>query len=262
MHRDLKPANILLDEEDRALITDFGIARSVTGPGGGTVIGTVVGTLDYMAPEQARAEAADHRADIYAFGWMLSDMLVGRRQVGNGESAIADLIQRISRPAPSVRSVDPAIPQALDDIIMRCVQPDPALRYQRTQELLIDLEAVGGVSATSSGATRPHSHVTPVPHSRTITISLPSGLTSGRSPKWMAAGLVALVVGGGGFALYRAVTGSKAADFQRLRVSSQQHSRCRWRSCRSEMPPGTNRSIGWARPCRACSARQSDNPRP
>ncbi len=68
VHRDLKPGNILLDEEDRALITDFGIARSVTGTGGGTMAGTIVGTLEYMAPEQAQGSAVDHRADIYAFG--------------------------------------------------------------------------------------------------------------------------------------------------------------------------------------------------
>ena len=86
------------------------------------MVGTVVGTLDYMAPEQARAEAVDHRADIYAFGWILYDMLVGRRKVGNGESAIAELLDRMSKPAPSLRSVDPAIPQAIEDIVARCVQ--------------------------------------------------------------------------------------------------------------------------------------------
>ena len=79
VHRDLKPANILLDDNDHALITDFGIARSTAGTAGGTVVGTVVGTLDYMAPEQARGHTVDHRADIYAFGLILSDMLIGRR---------------------------------------------------------------------------------------------------------------------------------------------------------------------------------------
>ena len=87
VHRDLKPANILLDNDDHALITDFGIARSTEGTAGGTVVGTVVGTLDYMAPEQARGQTVDHRADIYAFGLILSDMLIGRRKTGQAAKA-------------------------------------------------------------------------------------------------------------------------------------------------------------------------------
>ena len=83
-------------------------------------------------------------------------MLVGRRKVGNGESAIAELLDRLSKPAPSLRSVDPAIPQAIEDIVARCVQPDPALRYQRTQELLIDLEAASGDGAASTTVWRRH----------------------------------------------------------------------------------------------------------
>ena len=211
VHRDLKPANILLDEDDQALITDFGIARSLTGPGGGTMIGTVVGTLDYMAPEQARAEAVDHRADIYAFGLILSDMLVGRRSVGDDRSALASLLDRISKPAVSIRSIDPSVPEALDDIVMRCVQVDPALRYQRTQDLLIDLEAAAG-STTGHAAPRWYTRVTPLPRAATITISLPSVLATGRSRKWVAGGLLALVAAGGGLAVYRVVTGTKAVS--------------------------------------------------
>ena len=214
VHRDLKPANILLDEDDNALITDFGIARSVTGPGGGTMAGTVVGTLDYMAPEQARGEAADHRADIYAFGLILSDMLIGQRKAGGaGVSGLAILIDRISKPPISIRTVDPAIPPALDDIVLRCVQTDPALRYQRTQELLIDLEAAAGdTTAAPRSYTRvaPVTPVTPVPRATTITISLPSILTPGRSRKWVAAALLTLAAAGGGLVLYRVLSRTTA----------------------------------------------------
>ena len=95
VHRDLKPANIMINAEGDALIMDFGIARSVTRPssaatiaglkpmrlsGGETMLGSVVGTVQYMAPEQARGLPADHRADIYAFGLILYDLLLGRRR--------------------------------------------------------------------------------------------------------------------------------------------------------------------------------------
>jgi tetratricopeptide (TPR) repeat protein len=217
VHRDLKPANILLDEDDNALITDFGIARSLTGPGGGTMAGTVVGTLDYMAPEQARGEAVDHRADIYAFGLILSDMLIGQRKAaGAGVSGLANLLDRISKPPISIRAVDPSIPEALDEIVLRCVQTDPALRYQRTQELLIDLEAASGDTTAQAGPrsyTRatPASPVTPqVPRGTTITIALPSVLTTGKSRKRAAAALLALAVAGAGLLVYRVVTRSTA----------------------------------------------------
>jgi len=212
VHRDLKPGNILLDEDEHALITDFGIARSISGPGGGTVVGTVVGTLDYMAPEQARAEAVDHRADIYAFGLILSDMLIGRRKVGAGSTALANLLDRISKPPTSIRGVDQSIPQELDDIVLHCVQTDPALRYQRTQELLIALEAASGESAAPSPSTRHYTRSVPAAQPRTITIALPSGLTAGGSRKWVAAGLTTVALAGGGYAVYRAVSAPKATN--------------------------------------------------
>jgi serine/threonine protein kinase len=140
VHRDLKPANIMIDEDDQALITDFGIARSSGNTGSG--VNAVVGTLAYMAPEQAQALPTDQRADIYAFGMMLREMLVGRAAAADGEQAVADLMQRIREAPPSLRTIDPAIPEPLDALVARCVQPDPAKRYQTSGELAAALAAL------------------------------------------------------------------------------------------------------------------------
>ena len=133
VHRDLKPANIMIDEEDQALIMDFGIAHSSSqGTSGG--VATVVGTLAYMAPEQAQAKPTDQRADVYALGMMFREMLVGR-PVADGQQAVADLMQRIKEAPPGVRTIDPLIPETLEALLSRCVEPDPANRFQSSTEL-------------------------------------------------------------------------------------------------------------------------------
>jgi eukaryotic-like serine/threonine-protein kinase len=141
VHRDLKPANVMIDADDNAVIMDFGIARSVSG-GSATVAGAVVGTLEYMAPEQAMAQAIDHRADIYALGLMLYDMLLGPRYQSRAESAVAELMARVQKPLAPARTIDPSIPEPLERVIDRCTQPDPAARYATTQDLVNDLELV------------------------------------------------------------------------------------------------------------------------
>jgi tetratricopeptide (TPR) repeat protein len=157
VHRDLKPANIMVDADGEGLVMDFGVARSVTGPPAGgaagtfpagamravaaaqTMVGSVVGTVEYMAPEQARAEAVDQRADIYAFGLILYDLLLGKIRAERTGSVMADLQKRMTESPPPVRSLDPTIPVALDKLIVRCVETDPAKRFQTTQELLGEL---------------------------------------------------------------------------------------------------------------------------
>ena len=159
VHRDLKPANIMIDVDGDAMIMDFGIARSTGGPGtenlpsgirppagrgvqrpaDGTMVGTVVGTVEYMAPEQARGEPVDQRADIYAFGLILYDMLVGRRRAEHAVSAVAELKRRMEQAPPSLKSIAPALPDALDALVARCLEPDPAKRFQTTEELAADL---------------------------------------------------------------------------------------------------------------------------
>ena len=122
VHRDLKPANIMIEGE-RAVIMDFGIARSTSGVGtiavrptgdaagvevgvdsettraADTVAGAVVGTIEYMAPEQARGEPVDQRADIYAFGLIVYDMLAGQRRAARAASAVAELQERLKHAA-------------------------------------------------------------------------------------------------------------------------------------------------------------------
>ncbi len=151
VHRDLKPANIMIDQDDQAVIMDFGIARSVSG-GGATMAGAVVGTLEYMAPEQAMAQPVDHRADIYAFGLILLDMLLGPRSATRAESAVSELMARVQKPLPALRSLDPALPESLERIVARCTHPEPAGRYQTTAQLAQDLELIdSGGRQTGTG---------------------------------------------------------------------------------------------------------------
>jgi tetratricopeptide (TPR) repeat protein/TolB-like protein len=165
VHRDLKPANIMVGGDDHALIMDFGIARSTSGTSGVALTQGVVGTLEYMAPEQARSEPADHRADIYAFGLILYDMLVGRHHVGVSESVVTDLMQRMRAVPPSARAIDPTVPEEIDRLINTCLEPDPSARFQTTEALaaaLARLDAdgrlIGGTTFTEAprAAAAPH----------------------------------------------------------------------------------------------------------
>jgi serine/threonine protein kinase/tetratricopeptide (TPR) repeat protein len=156
VHRDLKPANIMIDDSGEALIMDFGIARSTGAPAGtrvpgsttiisslklaqaqpdATVLGTVVGTVEYMAPEQARGVAVDLRADVYALGLIMYDMLAGRSRLTTAKNAIDELRQRMEQMPPTVKAIVPEIPRPLDRLISRCLEPDPAKRFQSTAEL-------------------------------------------------------------------------------------------------------------------------------
>ena len=142
VHRDLKPANIMIDADDQALILDFGIARSVDGSALATATNQVVGTIEYMAPEQAVGGAVDQRADVYAFGLIFSEMLVGRHGASTTESGLAILLERMHHAPPPVRTFDQDIPPALEAVVARCVQPEPAARYQTSSELAAALAAL------------------------------------------------------------------------------------------------------------------------
>jgi serine/threonine protein kinase/tetratricopeptide (TPR) repeat protein len=153
VHRDLKPANIMIDGQGGVLIMDFGIARSTSAgtAAGMTASGVIVGTVEYMAPEQAKGERVDARADIYSFGLILNDILLGRRQ--STSTGVAELMGRMQAPLASLRSIDATIPEWLDGLVNKCIQPDPANRYQSMSEVLADLEARTGRPVVSTGKT-------------------------------------------------------------------------------------------------------------
>jgi tetratricopeptide (TPR) repeat protein len=139
VHRDLKPANVMIDAEGRALLTDFGIARSIDAGTLHTAPGSVVGTLEYMAPEQARGETVDRRTDVYSLGLIFYEMLAGGRPRPAQAGGLAELLSRIEKGPPPIGSVAPDVPPPVQEIVSRCLEKDPGTRYASANDFLTDL---------------------------------------------------------------------------------------------------------------------------
>jgi tetratricopeptide (TPR) repeat protein/predicted Ser/Thr protein kinase len=138
IHRDLKPQNIMRDKQGRIVVMDFGLARALES-GGMTRTGALVGTMEYMSPEQAKGEAVGPTSDIYAAGLIFYELLTGKMPY-QAESALASLMKRAQQRALPVSEVDKSIPRNLSAIVSRCIEPDHRNRYQSAAELMADLE--------------------------------------------------------------------------------------------------------------------------
>ncbi len=158
IHRDLKPENVFVTRDGRIKILDFGLAK-LTQPsfGGGsetdgstmtrgTDPGTVLGTAGYMSPEQVRGQATDHRSDIFAFGAILYETLVGRRAF-KGDTAADTMTAILKEEPPEISTTQPDVPLGLDRIVRHCLEKDAEARFQSARDLAFDLEAMSVTSA-------------------------------------------------------------------------------------------------------------------
>src|SRR5271170_3894179 len=145
IHRDLKPQNIMRDKTGRILVMDFGLARTLEGDGM-TQSGALVGTMEYMSPEQALGKPLDQRSDIFALGLIFYEMLTGQMPF-KADSALASLIKRTQERVSPVSDHDGTIPQSVSDIVSKCLERDVDLRYKTAADLLADLETWQGKRA-------------------------------------------------------------------------------------------------------------------
>ncbi len=148
VHRDLKPHNIMIDKNGNARIMDFGIVRSLRTEGI-TQSGVMIGTPTYMSPEQAEGKAATPLSDIYSLGVILFELLTGRVPF-EGDTALSLALKHKTEPVPDPREINAQIPQELSLVIFKCMEKNPANRFQNAKELITDLNKIESSMPTTS----------------------------------------------------------------------------------------------------------------
>ena len=186
IHRDLKPQNIMRDKHGRIVVMDFGLARSL-GDTGMTQTGAIVGTLEYMSPEQALGSTLDQRSDIFSVGLIFYELLTGKAPY-EADTAIASLMKRTREEARSASDVEASVPKSLSAIVSRCLEREPANRYHSAVELLQQLttwEANPNISVESLSKMISH----PIVRSSRFSLDLP-----GKSWMWIAGAVLVIAL--------------------------------------------------------------------
>jgi serine/threonine protein kinase len=171
VHRDLKPENVMITRDDQVKILDFGLAKSIDigepdvtrGPAAATNAGMILGTFGYMAPEQVRGQPIDHRADMFAFGAVLYEMLTGERAF-KGETAADTMSAILSKDPPEFETSRLPVSPGLDRIVRRCLEKSPDLRFQSANDLAFALETLSLGSTSSATTAAPSGAAVPRPN--------------------------------------------------------------------------------------------------
>ena len=186
IHRDLKPQNIMREKNGRVVVMDFGLARSL-GESGMTQTGAIVGTIEYMSPEQALGTTLDQRSDIFSVGLIFYELLTGKAPY-EADTAIASLMKRTREEARSASDVDASVPKPLSAIVSRCLEREPDNRYHSVVELLQQLttwEANPAITAQALSKMIPH----PIVRRSRLNLDLP-----GQSWMWIAGAVLVIVL--------------------------------------------------------------------
>jgi eukaryotic-like serine/threonine-protein kinase len=138
VHRDIKPHNVILDAEGRAKVTDFGIARA--GASDMTETGSIMGTAQYLSPEQAQGQPVSPRSDLYSVGVLLFELLTGKVPF-DADSPVTIALKHVSERPPAPSELNPEVPPALDAVVMRALEKDPGRRFADADEFVAALEA-------------------------------------------------------------------------------------------------------------------------
>lgn len=197
IHRDLKPGNIMVSDDDRVKVLDFGLAKALapdpsdesaaelslspTMSKQATLAGVILGTASYMSPEQARGKRVDKRADIFAFGSVLYEMLTGRKAFG-GED-LSDTLASVIKLAPDWETLPPGVPPRVRELLHRCLEKDPKARRRDIGDVRVELEALLAApnNASETTTTGPAGSAVPRPNRwpATVAAALAFGLLTG-----------------------------------------------------------------------------------
>jgi tetratricopeptide (TPR) repeat protein/TolB-like protein len=194
VHRDLKPQNILVDHADQIYVSDFGLAKSLEPDMTAmTQAGQVLGTPRYMSPEQVEAKDLDQRSDLYSLGLIFYEMFTAELPF-RAESSFQLMYKQVHEAAKDPRTVCPDLPEYIANIVLKCLEKDPAKRYQSAREILTDLESQSAppiVSAAAAGASAGSSTSVgaTAAGNKTISIQVPKPARPGW---WLAAGGIVL----------------------------------------------------------------------
>jgi serine/threonine-protein kinase len=218
VHRDVKPANIMLDRSGRVILTDFGVAKMLTGTKV-TVTGTVLGTPAYMSPEQGMGEPGDSRSDIYSLGVVLFELSTGRLPY-DADTPLAVLLKHAHDPLPLPRSVNPSLPEEIERIILRALAKNPADRYATVQAMLDDIAGLppASVPAAQPGALDTRSLAAQAPESVPAAPPRPTpppGRITPATPRrtlWLGGGALVAILACGGLVVAGALAVFLAGD--------------------------------------------------